>query len=219
MYRPPAPASVTVGRVLVIVESGLWLLLGLILGVAGLGLMLAATSLTLPGFPGFAVSGSAIGGTVLAAAIVVIGLAVAGIWAGVALGRLRGGARVTALVVASLGVIAALLMLSSGLQPGQTITRPNGTAITVSTTPSLVLGSLNVLLNAAIIWCIGIAPTTRDAFRGTGPGLLPMAVPHPGAAFPAWEWPPPPPSVPGWGSPPPPPDAGAAGVGPPPPPA
>jgi hypothetical protein len=217
LHRAQAPAIVTAGRVMVIVESSLWLLLGLILTVSGIGLIVAAGSIAVPRFPGLSVAGSAIGGAVLVAAAVVLGLAGAGIWSGIAMGRLSRGARVTALVLASLGVIAALLMLSSGLQPAQTITQPDESVTTLSATPTLVLGIVDLLFNAAIIWSAGFAAATRNAFRGTAGGLPPAALPFAGGAYPGWS-PAPPPAAPGWGAPLPPADAPASPAPPPPPP-
>ena len=106
MQRPQVPGSVTLGRVLLIVESVLWLL-GAV-AVAGVGIWFLSAGSALVnrlqqvGYSGANVSAAAgvVGGTVLAFAAVILIVAIIGIWSGAAIGRLTTGPRVTGIVLA-----------------------------------------------------------------------------------------------------------------------
>jgi hypothetical protein len=222
MQRPRVPGSLTLGRVLLLVESVLWLL-GAV-AVAGVGVWFLSAGGALSnrlqqlGYSGANVSAAAgvVGGTVLAFAVVILVISVIGIWSGAAMGRLTTGPRVTGIVLASLGL---LLGIVSALGSART-------TVHVTTGPSFrgspIPGIIIIVVNLLIIWALGFSGKTRAAFRSlpppTGyPAMAPAgygpppAYGQPGASD---AFPPPPP-------PPPPPDAPADGAYefPPPPPA
>ena len=117
MYRPPIPGSVTAARVLLITEAALWLLFGLLLVVVGVAVISVGNSFTING-QSTALNGatSGVGIAIIAFGAVLVGLAITGIWSGAAMGRLTGGPRVTALVLASLGLIVGILSTVGGSQ-------------------------------------------------------------------------------------------------------
>jgi len=143
----------------------------------------------------------------------IVVLAVVGIWAGVALGRLTGGPRITAIVLASLGLVVGALSLLQGF--GVITTRT--ATLHSSPIPGLVILVLNVL----IIWAIGLAASARAAFHwipGGGGGYpAPFAPIPPG--YQAWGQPAPPAPMPPATPAPPPPPAFPPQYPPPPPPA
>jgi hypothetical protein len=164
---------------------------------------------------GGAASGVGIG--VAAFGVVMVGLAIAGIWSGAAMGRLTGGPRVTGLVLASLGLIIGILSAVGGSQTY--VDASNGTTFQSTPIPGLIL----IVMNAVIIWAIGFSGGARGAFGGARaaagypvappPGYgPPPGYPPPGYG-PAPGYPPPPYAPPPWPPgqyPPPPPPPGSA---------
>ncbi len=231
MQRPRVPGSLTLGRVLLLVESVLWLL-GAV-AVAGVGVWFLSAGGALSnrlqqlGYSGANVSAAAgvVGGTVLAFAVVILVISFIGIWSGAAMGRLTGGPRVTGLVLASLGLIVGLLSTVGGSQTY--VDTSNGTTFQSSPIPGLIL----IVLNVAIIWTLGLAASARAAFGGVRAGAgYPMAPPpgygpppgYPPPGYgPAPGYPTPPSAPPPWPpspyyAPPPPPDPGQGYPTPPP---
>jgi hypothetical protein len=191
MQRPPVPGSVTLGRVLLIVEAALWLLGGLAIAAVGV-IFLSAGSLinnrlAQIGYSGSNVASTAagvVGGTVLAFAVVIVILAILGIWAGVALGRLTSGPRVTGLVLATLGLILGILSAIGGAQRASA----GGTTLHSSPIPGIVL----IVVNLLIIYVLGFAGSARAAFRALPPPAYPMGGgygPPPGGYPPAFGQP------------------------------
>jgi hypothetical protein len=226
MYRPPIPGSVTAGRVLLITEGALWLLLGLLVVVVGIVVITVGNSFTINGQV-TSLNGvtSGVGIAVTAFGAVLVGLAIASIWSGAAMGRLTGGPRVTGLVLASLGLIVGLLSTVGGSQTY--VDTSNGTTFQSSPIPGLIL----IVLNVAIIWTLGLAASARAAFGGVRAGAgYPMAPPpgygpppgYPPPGYgPAPGYPTPPSAPPPWPpspyyAPPPPPDPGQGYPTPPP---
>jgi hypothetical protein len=173
MQRPPVPGSVTLGRVLLIVEAALWLLGGLAVAAVGIFFLSAGATinndLAKIGYTGTNVVSTAagvVGGTVLAFAVVILILAVLGIWAGVALGRLTSGPRVTGLVLSTLGLILGIISALSGASR----VTDGGTGIHASPIPGIVL----IVINALIIYTLGFAGSARTAFRALPPPAYPM---------------------------------------------
>ncbi len=208
METPPVPRGVTVGRILLVVESALWLAAGIALAVV---VALIATGVLHPhglrnGHRGV-FSGS--GGVAIAAGIggvIVLALAGTGLWAGIAMGRLNPRARTVAIVLAWVGLAVGLLTLVSARPASRTA----GPAIRGSS----ILGAAEIVLNAAILWALGLSGSARRAFRwlpaGAGPGPEPIP-----PEYPAWAQGPPPDSPPAAGySPPPPPPPPAAPAAP-----
>jgi hypothetical protein len=191
MQRPPVPGSVTLGRVLLIVEAALWLLGGL--GIAAVGVLFLTAGAAINnrlaqiGYTGSNVvstAAGAIGGTVLAFAVVIFVLAIVGIWAGVAMGRLSTGPRVTALVLSTVGLILGILSALGGAHSVSS----NGTSVSGSPVPGIVL----IVVNALIIWALGFSGSARAAFRALPPPAYPMGTgygPPPGYPPPAFGQP------------------------------
>jgi hypothetical protein len=117
-----------------------------------------------------------------------VGLACWGIWSGAALGRLTDGPRISALSLATLGVVFGLISL---LYPGS-----------VSDVYAVV-GIVLVVGNAAIIYALTLDPAARGAFQamanseyGDAPeatyGAAPMPWPSPAgghvAGYPVQPW-------------------------------
>ena len=203
MQRPRVPGSLILGRVLLIVESVLWLL-GAI-AVAGVGVWFLSAGGALVnrlqqlGYSGANVSAAAgvVGGTVIAFAVVILVISVIGIWSGAALGRLTAGPRVTGIVLASLGL---LIGIAGALGTSRTTIHAAGT-FRASPIPGIII----VVVNLLIIWALGFSGKTRAAFRSLPPppGYAatapagyspPPASGQPGASD---AFPPPPPSGPG----------------------
>lgn len=157
--RLPMPTMVTLARVLVIIESVLWGLVGLLLAIGG-----AALS----GLH-FLVSDS-ISGVLIVFALVILAMAVAGIWAGIALGKLSAGPRATAIILCSLGAILGLLSLLGALANGGTVTTVGGR--TTSSGGGAIFSFLLLGWNLLCIWGLAIDKDARAAFaaaRGTYP--------------------------------------------------
>ena len=200
IQRPPVPGSVTLGRVLLIVEAALWLLGGLAIAAIGVLFLTAGAAinnrLAQIGYTGSNVVSTAagvVGGTVLAFAVVIFILAIVGIWAGAAMGRLTSGPRVTGLVLSSLGLLLGIL---SAVGSARTVTA-SGAAVHGSPIPGIVL----IVVNLLIIYALGFSGSTRAAFRSLPPPAYPMG----------GGYGPPPGSAPGFGQPPSP--FGQPGVG------
>ena len=113
MYRPPVPGSITLGRVLLIVEGVIWLLLGALVIVGGAFILSVPTgqfaSQILSNVNNVNVTLRGIGTAFLVVGAVIVIFAIVGIWSGAALRRLTAGPRVTGIVLATLGVIIGLL--------------------------------------------------------------------------------------------------------------
>src|ERR1035437_2640559 len=184
MYRPPVPGSVTTGRVLLIAESVLWLLLGLLVMILGIVVIGVGSSFTINGQT-TSLNGAAtsVGIAIVVGGAILVGLAVAGIWSGAAMGRLTAGPRVTGLVLASLGLIIGILSAVGGSQTY--VDASNGTTFQSTPIPGLIL----IVVNALIIWGIGVSGSARAAFSAPRPAGYPM-VPPPGYA-PGPGYPPP----------------------------
>jgi hypothetical protein len=203
MQRRQVPGSVTLGRVLLIVESVLWLL-GAV-AVAGVGVWFLSAGGALVnrlqqiGYSGANVSATAgvIGGTVLAFAVVILVISTIGIWSGAAMGRLTTGPRVTGIVLACLGLLIGIVgaLASSRTTTVHTVGTFRGTPI-----PGIII----VVVNLLILWALGFSGKTRAAFRSLPPpgyaGMAPAgygppsAYGQPGAS--AFPPPPPPPPTP-----------------------
>jgi hypothetical protein len=159
MYRPPVPTWVTVARVLIIIESILWLLLGVLF--IAVGVFVGGATSNLPaGLSGYA--GSVVG-VLIVFAVVIMALAALGIWSGIALGKLTGGPRISAIILCALGVIVGLLSLAGG----GTHTTSDGTTVTGS---SPLLGVIIIVVNALIIYGLAFDGHSRAAFRSATPG-------------------------------------------------
>jgi hypothetical protein len=202
---------VTAGRVVLIAEAVLWLLLGVLVVIGGIVVIGVGNSSNFTFNGGTVSSGSVAGVGILIAVIgvIVIGLSITGIWSGAAMGRLTGGPRVTALVLASLGLLTGILSAVAGSQTF--VDANNGTTIQSTPIPGIVL----IVVNALIIWAIGLSGSARAAFSGTQAGAGYPVPPPPGYGPPP-GYPPPP----GYGPPagyPPPPGYGPPGGYPPPP--
>src|ERR1017187_1375446 len=182
MYRPPVPGSVTMGRVLLIAESVLWLLLGLLVVVLGIVVITVGNSFTINGQANV-VSGAAsgVGIAVAAGGAILVGLAITGIWSGAAMGRLTAGPRVTGLVLASLGLIIGILSAFGGSQTY--VDASNGTTFQSTPIPGLIL----IVVNALIIFGIGMSGPARAAFGAPRAAGYPVAPPPgygPGPGYP-----------------------------------
>ncbi|HYA01312.1 MAG TPA: DUF3824 domain-containing protein [Candidatus Binatia bacterium] len=172
MYRPPVPGSVTLGRVLLILESALWLLLGVLACIGGAVVLAGASNINLNQIPGLANANltlSALGGIMLGAGIVLLLLSILGIWSGAAMGRLTGGPRVTGIVLASLGVLVGISDTAGALAQN----RPTSTLIT---------GIVILVVNVLIIWAIGFSGSARRAFHAV-PGQTGMPYPAPAGGY------------------------------------
>ena len=177
MYRPPVPGSVTTGRVLLIAESVLWLLLGVLVVIVGIVVISVGNSFTINGqVTSLNGATSGVGIAVAVFGAVLLGLAIAGIWSGAAMGRLTGGPRVTGLVLASMGLLVGILSAVGGSQTF--VDANNGTTFQSSPIPGLVL----IVINAVIIWAIGFSGSARAAFGAPHAAGYPVAPPGYGAA-------------------------------------
>ncbi|MGA8015890.1 MAG: hypothetical protein WCB85_08245 [Candidatus Dormiibacterota bacterium] len=214
MNRPPVPGSVTLGRVLLIIESVLWLLLGLLAGLGGALWFAGVRALNLQQYGtagnGVRLAADAIGGVLIGFGVVVAVLAILGIWSGAAMGRLTGGPRVTGIVLACLGIVIGLFGAIGG---SQTFTDTTSGS-TIRGNP--IFGLVLIVLNLIIVWALGFAGSARAAFRRLPPPGYAAAGPYIPPGYPAW-----PQAQPGWpttqqGAPPPPPPA-PPGYPPPPP--
>jgi hypothetical protein len=176
MSRPPIPDSVATGRVLLTTESVLWLLSGPIVIPAALW------------FIGQGDTNFSGAGIVIAVIVaILVGLSITGIWSAEAIRRLTGGPRITGLVLASLGLIIGIISTIGGTQ---TFVTSNGDTFRSSPLPGIGL----IVVNALIIWAIGVSGSARAAFGGLRPAGYPMA-PPPGYG-PAPGYPPPSPPAP-----------------------
>ena len=201
MQRPPVPGSVTAGRILLVVESVLWLVTGAALAVVA---VLTAAGVVHPhglrnGHGGVL---SAAAGVAIAAGIggvIILALAGTGLWAGIAMGRLNPRARTVAILLACLGLAVGLLTVVGG--------RPAITATGRTAGGGSILGAVEIIVNAAILWTLGLSGSARRAFRwlpaGAGPGPAPIPAEYrawaqgpPPAAPPLASYPPPPPPPP-----------------------
>ncbi|MGI8848248.1 MAG: hypothetical protein ACR2GX_08325 [Candidatus Dormibacteria bacterium] len=165
MYQPPVPTWVTVGRVLIIVEGALWALLAVLLALAGAFVGSLGNS-----FPGAGNFASGVTSVFIIVALVILALAVLGIWSGVAIGKLTAGPRITGIVLCSLGLILGVLSLfGNGHVTSETDV--NGYTTTSSSGgSSLVFGIILIALNALIIYSWAIDAAARAAFRGRASG-------------------------------------------------
>ena len=167
--RPRGPGSLILGRVLLLVESVLWLL-GAI-AVAGVGVWFLSAGGTLVnrlqqiGYSGANVSAAAgvVGGTVLAFAVVILVISVIGIWAGAAMGRLTAGPRVTGIVLASLGLLLGIVSALGSART--TVHMTTGPSFRGSPIPGIII----IVVNLLIIWGLGFSGKTRAAFRSLPP--------------------------------------------------
>jgi len=179
MQRPPVPGSVTLGRVLLIIESVLWLLAGLAVGGFGVLVFTAVANINnrlaqigYTGTPFTTAEAGAVGGTLVVVGVVILIIAILGIWSGAAIGRLTGGPRATAIVLCCLGVVIGIFSVVGGLRRGATVT--TGTT-TLRDTP--IPGIVILLVNLVIIWCSGFARSARAAFRSLPTAAYPMTAP------------------------------------------
>ena len=179
MQRPPVPGSVTLGRVLLIIESVLWLLAGL--AVAGFGVLVFTAVANInnrlaqigyTGTPFTTAEAGAVGGTLVVVGVVILIVAIIGIWSGAAMGRLSGGPRATAIVLACLGLVIGIFSVIGGLHRGATVT--TGTT-TLRDTP--IPGIVILVVNLLIIWAVGFARSARAAFRSLPTAAYPMTAP------------------------------------------
>jgi hypothetical protein len=179
MQRPPVPGSVTLGRVLLIIESVLWLLAGLAVGGFGVVVFTAVSNinnrLAQIGYTGSPLTQSeagAVGGTLVVIGAVILIIAIIGIWSGAAIGRLTAGPRATAIVLSCLGLVIGILSVIAGLRRGATLT--TGTT-TLRDTP--IPGLVILVVNLLIIWSIGFTRSARAAFRALPTAAYPMTAP------------------------------------------
>ena len=179
MQRPPVPGSVTLGRVLLILESVLWLLAGLAVGGFGVLVFTAVANINnrlaqigYTGTPFTTAEAGAVGGTLVVVGVVILIIAIIGIWSGAAMGRLTGGPRVIAIVLSCLGLVIGILSVIGGLRRGVTVT--TGTT-TIRDTP--IPGIVILAVNLVIIWCLGFARSARAAFRSLPTAAYPMTAP------------------------------------------
>ena len=179
MQRPPVPGSVTLGRVLLIIESVLWLLAGLAVGGFGVLVFTAVANINnrlaqigYTGTPFTTQEAGAVGGTLVVVGVVILIIAIIGIWSGAAMGRLTGGPRATAIVLACLGVVIGVFSVIGGLRRGATLT--TGTT-TLRDTP--IPGIVILVVNLLIIWALGFARSARAAFRSLPAAAYPMTAP------------------------------------------
>ena len=114
----------------------------------------------------------AVGGTLVVVGVVILIIAIIGIWSGAAMGRLTGGPRATAIVLACLGVVIGILSVIGGLRRGTTVT--TGTT-TLRDTP--LPGIVILVVNLLIIWAVGFARSARAAFRSLPTAAYPMMAP------------------------------------------
>ena len=179
MQRPPVPGSVTLGRVLLILESVLWLLAGLAVGGFGVLVFTAVANINnrlaqigYTGTPLTTAEAGAVGGTLVVVGVVILIVAIIGIWSGAAMGRLTGGPRATAIVLACLGLVIGIFSVIGGLHRGAAVT--TGTT-TLRDTP--IPGIVIVVVNLLIIWAVGFARSARAAFRSLPTAAYPMTAP------------------------------------------
>jgi hypothetical protein len=163
MHRQTLPGAVTVGRVLLVVESSVLMLGGLL--AAGFGALIIATawsganrtSIVPP-------QAAADGGTlVVGLGMGILGVAGAGLWSGIAMGSLTHGPRQTGIALASVGALVGLGVSVSGFGPG-----------TAFSSGPLVLGLIILVPNVVIIWAIGLDERAQAAFLGLPAGGYPI---------------------------------------------
>jgi hypothetical protein len=128
LQRPPAPTSVKVARALVFVQAFLAGLLGLLILVVGTEVL--------------GVTGGESGRLVIVVAAVVFVLTGLWVWAGIAVGRLKNGARWTVVSLSALGCLVELVKL--GHTPGRSI--------------------IGILLSGAVIYLLAFDASARTAF-------------------------------------------------------
>jgi len=156
MVRPPVPGSVTLGRVLLIVEAVLWLLGAIAIALAGVAVLAvpngSVASQVLSNVHNSNVTLTTIGVSLVVAGVVMAVIAVVGISAGASLRRLTTGPRVTGIVLATVGLLIGLVDLV-------------GAGRRVHDARSAIAGVILIALNLVILYAIGFAPTARAAFR------------------------------------------------------
>ncbi len=156
MVRPPVPGSVTLGRVLLIVEAVLWFLGGVVIVLAGVAVLAipngSVASQILSNVHNANVTFTTIGVSLIVSGVIMAVIAIVGISAGVGLRRLTTGPRVTGLVLATLGLLIGLVDLV-------------GAGRRVHDARSAVAGVILIVLNLVILYAIGFAPGARAAFR------------------------------------------------------
>jgi hypothetical protein len=175
MQRPPVPGSVTLGRILLIIESVLWLVGGIAIGGYGVLVLADASDINnrlqqigYSGSPITTAEATAVGGTLVVFGVIILMIAILGIWSGAAVGRLSSGPRVTGIVLACLGLVIGILAALGGFH-----TRVHTSALSGTPIPGIVL----VVVNLLIIWTLGLSSTGRAAFRSLPPAAYPMTAP------------------------------------------
>jgi hypothetical protein len=182
MHRPTVPGAVTLGRVLLIVESSLWILGGLM--AVGFGALIIATAWSDPDIPSIVPPGAAedAGAVLVGLGMGILGGAGAGLWSGIAMGSLTRGPRGTGIALASVGALLGLGVSVSGFGPA-----------TAFSSGPLVLGLTILVPNVVIIWALGLDERAQAAFRGLAAGGYP--VPASMGYGPPMGYPPPPVSI------------------------
>lgn len=164
MYRPPVPGMVTLGRVLIIIESVLWALVALYTVVVGAVLNGASSS-----FGPFAGYGSRIAAGAIIIGIAMLAMAVGGVWSGIAIGRLTTAPRVIGIILCTLGFLLGLFILIGSSSTSVTV---NGNT---SSGGGAVFGIILMAVNGLIIYGWGIDGNSRAAFRSVTPGGYPQS--------------------------------------------
>jgi hypothetical protein len=161
MQAPAVPRAVTLARILLVIESALFLPLSVWVLTLGIGAFVNPRA-ERPGLTVFT------GVLLVALAAIVVRISIVGVKVAAGLGRLAPGSRVKAMQVALVGVLAGPVLVPSGW--------PHVAGI------GLVLGPLLFVVNAVILYCIGIARASRTIFRAQplwGRPLIPPRPPGP----------------------------------------
>ena len=177
MQRPRTPGAVQLGRLLLLLESLMWLAGAGVLIYIGVWLLGAGSAVVGSGDPDYlrsfrATVGAAAGVAATFAfvfAVILLVPSLLGVWSSIAIGKLRRSARGVGIFLAVLGILVDLGIVNGHYDNG------NGDNVSAAL-PGIVLLAVNVV----ILYTWAFAGSTRAAFRAMRPAPVMYAAPPPG---------------------------------------
>jgi hypothetical protein len=140
---PPIPGAIKVARILLRIESAVWMILGTLLIIGGLIVLRGGSGL--PGIVNDPTGDPPIGGWVVGVGVLVAVMASWGIWTGWSMRHLTRGAFISALLYCGALIVLGLIWIS------------------IAT--SLIPGMITVTLNGVILIGLAGPASSRAAFR------------------------------------------------------